>query len=157
MGFKKEFRSETSDLRWATNHLLLRFVVPVVVVVFLVLLAFKPFGFGFGVLNRVVDADAAISNYEWYESQYQDIRAVTSQLEDARAAVQRFRREAGPREKWTYDDRQESARLAVVAAGLEQERKHRIAVYNARSRMITRNLWKPRDGLPQQISLEEEQ
>lgn len=86
------------------------------------------FGFGPGaILQRVFSPTAVVSNYEWFEGQYQAIEA------------QRANLAAMPAD-------------APERRGLLMVLNNSIAEYNARSRQITRSLWKSSE-LPYQIPL----
>lgn len=86
------------------------------------------FGFGPGaLLRRVFNPTAIVSNYEWFEDQYQAIEA------------QRANIEAMPAE-------------APERRGMLMVLNNSIAEYNAKSRQITRNLWKA-SHLPYSIPL----
>jgi len=104
----------------------------------------------FGVVERVVNPDAIVQNYEWYEQQMRDIKAIEGQIKDAEAATKRFKDDNGPSKNWAFDQREEYARLNSHITGLSQARRSMIQTYNARASMITRNLWKSKT-LPHQI------
>jgi hypothetical protein len=91
--------------------------------------------------SKVLNADNAIYNYEWFKQQYQDIEASKKQLVNARSAHTAFRESAGDRSTWTFEDKGEDARLATVALGIENNLASQIADYNARASMATRNIF----------------
>ncbi len=106
---------------------------------------------GTGVINRQVNPDAIVSNYEWYEQQFRDIQAVEGQIKDAQEATTRLMNLIGPKqENWTFDQRQELYRLESNLTGLKQSRRSMIQTYNARASMVTSNMWK-NSSLPHQI------
>lgn len=74
---------------------------------------------------KVVNADSIINNYEWYYNQYDALKA----------------QEANIRATSKEDS---------VRAGMIMVYNNNVAEYNAKSRQITRNLWKA-DDLPYQI------
>jgi len=84
------------------------------------------------VVSKVVNADAIISNYEWFYAMKGEI--------DATHAKYIIAKRAGAEE----------------ANGINMVLQSMIAEYNAKSRMITRNLWKAKD-LPYQIETEVEE
>jgi hypothetical protein len=98
-----------------------------------------------GVVQRVTQPEIVIERYEWFESQVADVKAADEQIAAAQKAIDRFKEEAGPRSGWKFDERQEYARLTETHDGLEFYRSRLVADYNAKSRMITRSLWKRRD------------
>lgn len=91
--------------------------------------------------DKVLNADNAIYNYEWFKQQYEDIRATKSKLVNARTTAKQFTEDAGDRSLWTFEDKTESARLNSVVLGLENHLEQQIADYNARSKMATRNIF----------------
>jgi hypothetical protein len=84
-----------------------------------------PFSSAVGVVRRVTEPVAIIQNYEWFYDQYYAIEAqrrnITALLEGS-----------------------------VDQIGTQMVLNNMIAEYNAKSREITRNLWKA-DDLPYQI------
>jgi len=88
-----------------------------------------PFSSAVGVAQRVTSPQAIIHNYEWFYDQYHAIEA------------QRLNVRMLPEG-------------SVDRAGTQMVLNNMIAEYNAKSREITRNLWKA-DGLPYQIGAED--
>jgi hypothetical protein len=84
------------------------------------------------VVSKVVNANAIISNYEWFYAMKGEI--------DATHAKYVIAKRAGAEE----------------ANGINMVLQSMIAEYNAKSRMVTRNLWKAKD-LPYQIETEVEE
>ena len=114
----------------------------------------NPFRQAARVVNKTLDADNMIYNYEWFKQQHESIRAVEDKIVGARAAVATFKGEAGERDTWKREDREEYSRLSSIALGLEQQRADMAATYNARSRMANRSIFKAGDvELPESISL----
>lgn len=106
-------------------------------------------GYTGGLFHRVASPDAAVDSYEWYEQQYRDVKATEGQLRDAEEALAEFDKTVGA-EKRNFFEQQERERLASNVVGLKQYRRQLIAAYNARSAMVTRNLWKS-STLPQHL------
>lgn len=90
---------------------------------------------------KVINADNAIYNYEWFKQKYQDIEATKRQLINAKGTYVSFKTEVGPRDEWTFEDKQESARLSAIVLGLENNLESQIGDYNARANMATRNIF----------------
>lgn len=90
---------------------------------------------------KVLNADNAIYNYEWFKQKYQDIEASKKQIVNAKQAVTDFRTYAGPRSEWTFEDKTEDSRLNAVALGNENFLATLVADYNARASMATRNIF----------------
>lgn len=91
--------------------------------------------------DKILNADNAIYNYEWFKQQYQDIEASKKQLVNARVSYEAFTESAGVRSTWTFEDKTEDARLRTVVLGLENNLQSQIADYNARASMATRNIF----------------
>jgi membrane-associated protease RseP (regulator of RpoE activity) len=100
---------------------------------------------GYDVVDKTINADNAIYNYEWFKRQKESIDATGKKLVIAQNAVETFKNEAGDRAKWTFEDKTESARLSAVAQGIESQLKDMIAEYNARTKMANRNIFQ--DGI----------
>jgi hypothetical protein len=83
--------------------------------------------FPFSLASKVVNTNSIIQNYEWYYSQYNTIQAMEANIASLKA-----------------DASERSGMMMVM--------NNAIAEYNSRTRMMTRNMWKPQD-LPYQIDL----
>jgi len=100
---------------------------------------------GYETVDKTLNADNAIYNYEWFKQQKEDIDAAGKKLVIAQNAVETFKAEAGDRKDWTFEDKGESARLSAIAQGIESNLKDMIADYNARAKMANRNIFQ--DGI----------
>lgn len=105
---------------------------------------------GAGIYHQTATPERAVERYEWYEQQVRDIKAVDGQVRDAQGAVDRFKADNGPSNRWKFDQREEYARLNTNLQGLKSYRRGLVEDYNARAGMISRNLWK-RPDLPTHI------
>ena len=115
----------------------------------------NPFKQGAAIINKTIDADNVIMNYEWFKQRHEDIGAIDSKIKGAQNAVDQFKEDAGERKDWHREDREEHSRLASVALGLTQQRADLAAEYNARSRMVNRSIFKTGDSeLPESISVD---
>lgn len=94
-----------------------------------------------GVIDKVVDADNAIYNYEWFKQQAEDIKANQKKIAIADKAVLDFEASAGVRSGWDFQDKQESSRLRAIAQGLRGQQEQIVANYNARAKMASRNIF----------------
>lgn len=104
------------------------------------------------IINRTLQPENIIANYEWFKRQYQDVNAITDKLANARNAQESFERSAGDRSGWSFEDKQEWNRLNTIALGLKNQRASMIAEYNARTQMANRDLFRTSD-LPAEIPL----
>jgi len=95
--------------------------------------------------SKTLNADNAIYNYHWFKQQKEDIDATKEKLISAKKLSDNFKLSAGERKDWTFEDKNESARLDTVALGLENLLTQQIADYNARANMSDRNIFQ--DGI----------
>ena len=91
--------------------------------------------------KKIINADNAIYNYEWFKQQYADIEATKRQLKMAQASQLSYRESLGDRANWTFEDKGEDARLNTVVLGLQTNLESQIGDYNARASMATRNIF----------------
>lgn len=91
------------------------------------------------VIDKVVNGQNAIYNYEWFKQQSQDIKANLSKIEIAQQAVLDFEH-ISPK-PWDFQDKQEHARLASIVQGLQSQQQTLVADYNARASMADRNIF----------------
>ena len=94
-----------------------------------------------GVIDKTLNANNAIYNYEFFRQQKEDIKAIESKIEIAQTSYDAFIASAGPRKDWTFEDKTESARLASIKQGLQSQYQDMVATYNARSKMANRNIF----------------
>lgn len=102
------------------------------------------------IMDKTIDADNVIYNYEWFHRQYGDLQAMTPKLTNAEAALADFERDAGPRSTWAFDDKQEHARLASIVLGLKNQRAEIVQTYNAHAGMSNRSIFIGSD-MPQHV------
>lgn len=101
---------------------------------------------GEGIIDKTLTADNAIYNYEWFKQQYEDIKAGQKKLDNAEENHTAFKASLPEdREDWSWEDKQEDARLNTIVLGLENNLEDLIADYNARSKEANRNIFK--DGI----------
>ncbi len=91
--------------------------------------------------NKIINADNAIYNYEWFKQQKADIDASKKQLDNARSSYNAFNSALPEYSLRTFEDKGESARLNAIVLGLENNLQSQIADYNARASMATRNIF----------------
>lgn len=107
----------------------------------------------YGVVDKVMNADNALSNYEWFKQQYEDYKAIQAKLKKADASITKFEESAGDRDKWTFEDKNEHSRLTTISDGIRYQMEDIKAQYNAKSKMLSRNLFKDKN-LPYQLGEE---
>jgi len=105
------------------------------------------------IANRTFDGDNVIYNYEWFKQTYEDIKALDRKITNAEDRVGQFKETAGDPKDWGYSLSEEFNRLNGICLGLKNQRADVIAKYNARSKMVNRNIFKGKD-LPITIEIE---
>jgi hypothetical protein len=98
-----------------------------------------------GVLDKTLDPNNVIYNYEFFKQSYQDIQALTAKIIDAQKAVSSFDSQFQSRKEMDREDKLESERLHAILTGLQQERQTEVAQYNARASEANRNIFKSND------------
>ena len=131
-----------------TGFLILGGLVAVIALGFVVRVVFFPVNTATKLIDtayqaqdKVLNAENAIYNYEWFKRQYQEIEASKRQLTNARETHASFSASAGARSEWTFEDKTEDARLRAVVLGIENNLEAQIGEYNARASMATRNIF----------------
>jgi hypothetical protein len=119
----------------------LGFVLLVTIVLGAVGVVFNPFRQGARILEKTMDADNVIYNYEYFKRQWRAIEAIDRKIEVQQKSIGSFEESAGQRKEWTRDDRIEHARLSSIVVGLEQQRADMVAEYNARAAMANRQIF----------------
>lgn len=133
-------------------------VLVIVVVLSAIGFAFRMASQPARIAEKTMDADNVIYNYEWFKSRFNGIEAKDSQIADAKAALEAYKEDLGPRRSedgknlWTYQDREEYNRLNSIVIGLKQERDSQAAEYNARAKMANRSLFMGKE-LPERIDI----
>jgi hypothetical protein len=116
------------------------------VVLYPLFFAEKAIDTGYEVTDKVLEADNVIYNYEWFKNQYEDIQALEKKIRNTEVEIDTFN-ESLPtdRSEWTFEDKEESARLNSIKLGLMNQLEDAVAEYNARSKTATRSIFK--DGV----------
>ncbi len=99
----------------------------------------------YNIQSKTLNADNAIYNYEYFRQAAEEIRATENKIRNARTSMDGFSASAGARTTWTFEDKQEDARLRSVVLGLENYYESIVADYNAKSKMANRAIF--RDAL----------
>jgi hypothetical protein len=76
----------------------------------------------FSVVGGTLDSDNVKANYEWFKLRHEAVLALDVQIKTAQATVDQFKADAGPRDKWHREDREEHSRLSTILLGLKNER-----------------------------------
>jgi hypothetical protein len=104
-----------------------------------------------GVIDKSLNSENAIYNYEWFKRQEESIQSLYKKEVRAKQTLEDFRNMLPEtRENWTRDDKTEYDRLNTIVQGLGNQIDDAIAEYNARSNMVNRNIFK--DNLPTNLN-----
>ena len=143
--YRKEYKSLEQEIYWT---------LPKIVIMFLVaLLLFSGAGFIFhllstpaAVVTKVTNPDRILSDYEWYRESWQDCKALDEQIATTLQSIEDYKAML-PEDvsTWKQADRTELSRLNAVLLGQRNQRSSIVKEYNARSMMLSRNLFKGLD------------
>ncbi|GAC1413830.1 MAG: hypothetical protein NVSMB66_6420 [Candidatus Doudnabacteria bacterium] len=100
---------------------------------------------GHDIVDKTINADNALYNYEWFKQQVQDIKAQKNKIDIAQNSLTSFEASAGVRKDWTFEDKTEDARLRSIVQGNQSQLETMVADYNARASEANRNIFQ--DGL----------
>jgi len=111
----------------------------------IVSLPFRLAGQANRVLNKTIDADNVIYNYEYFKKVCQEIKAQDGIIRNSAAAMEDFEESAGPRVEWDYNDKNEHAMLRQNVTGAKNTQQRMIAEYNGRAKMMNRAIFNTED------------
>ena len=100
----------------------------------------------YGVMDKTLNAENAIYNYEWFKQTAEDIIALGKKENRAKQSMEEFLLTADD----SREDKIELARLRAIKTGLSNMLDDTMAKYNARSQMVNRAIFK--DDLPSNIN-----
>ena len=102
----------------------------------------KEIDIAYNAQNKVLNADNAIYNYEWFKQRFEDIQATKNKLDNVKVQHNDFVVSL-PTDKtnWSWEDKGEDNRLRAVEIGIQNQIENLIADYNARTKMATRNIF----------------
>lgn len=106
------------------------------------------FGEGATVAREEFGPRRAIQKYEWFRDKNEAIRGVKVKVRTAQAEQSAFIASAGPRDKWTFEDKQEAARLSAVLSATRNILAEMVAEYNANAKKFNHATFLAND-LPQ--------
>lgn len=108
------------------------------------------------VVEKTLDADNLIYNYEWFKQQYADIKAFDVKVKNAQDEKVLYETSLKDlsRKDWSFDQNQRWNELSQQLVGLKNQCAQMIADYNAKSDMVNRTIVKFGD-LPEKIDEKE--
>jgi hypothetical protein len=101
------------------------------------------------IVQKTLDADNVIYNYEWFRNQYADIQSWDQRVANKQAELTAFLDSAGPRDTWKTQDRTYFASLSSQVTGLNNQLISMKALYNANASKANRSIFMA--GLPEHI------
>lgn len=140
--YKKEVQEALTLTRWTAQKIFWLYFVPVVIIIFMAIWGFRVISQPLHIIEKTLDADNVIYNYEWFHQAYQDIQATDKKIGNLEMTIMQFKTDMGTRTNWDFSDKEEYARLNSVLMGLKNYRQDLVAKYNARSRMVNRKIFK---------------
>ena len=126
---------------WSTAKKMLWFVIPLTILVSVIGFTLNPFKQAARIVNKTIDADNAIYNYEYFHNLFEEVLATDVKIANMMGELAQFREDAGPRKEWTFEDKTEYSRLQSTITGLRNHRASCVANYNARSKMANRSIF----------------
>lgn len=98
----------------------------------------KKIDLNYGVVDKVYDTDYCLANYEWFKDRAEGIKGMQDKIAIQKSALADFESAAGPRDKWTFEDKQTDSDLRNKVSGLENIRVTMVNEYNSRSQQLNR-------------------
>lgn len=152
--YRNDVREITGEAGWTLGRVFFQVFIPVLIFVIVI----SSIGWGIKILSqpgriveKTMDADNVIYNYEWFRNQYEKLQATDKQITQTASQVDQLKKDLGSdRSKWDFQDRQEYDRLNAVLLGQQNFRESVVADYNARSKMVNRAIFRGKD-LPETV------
>lgn len=105
------------------------------------------------VVEKTLDADNVISNYEQFKDDYNGAKAVAQNVKMAESSMDEIREMYGEPDTWDKDTRKEYNFQKQTRDGLLMQYQSIVKTYNANSEKLNRNVFKDSD-LPYTLPLE---
>lgn len=155
MSYRNDFKTVEREAYWTGWRIFLFIIIASILL--------GSFGFVFKMLSKpaeivdkVTNTDRIIFNYEWFFETYHDCLAFDEQIKTADAQLTSFTDTLNDdRNSWAREDRTEWNRLNTIVLGLRQQRSSVIQEYNAKSKELTRKLFKD-NSLPYQLEVRDD-
>lgn len=101
-------------------------------------------------IERTMDSENAIENYEWFRTQYREIEAQRNQVENSYDELDRFYATYGEDpDEWSRTTKEQHSGIQKRITGNQNQLENLVADYNARSDMANRAVFKC--SLPYQV------
>lgn len=151
MDYEKQFEQRPGRTAFRIGVIIILVLIGLSVVAGVISMISAPVRTVTGVVERTLNPDNVIANYEWFKRQYEDVQAIDVRLEASRRSHGEFLAAAGDRATWKFEDRNEDQRMRGIVLGLEGQRAEMVAAYNARTQMANRNIFRTGD-LPDRLN-----
>ncbi len=125
------------------------------IIVFLVIVAAIVFVIGVYVLDWFGEATdvakeefgprAALKKYEWFKNKSNSLSAAEKTIRITDGALTDFKESAGPRDKWTFEDKDEYSRLSTDLRGQKAHFEQLKAEYRAACEKVNWEIFKGDD------------
>jgi hypothetical protein len=99
------------------------------------------------VVDKTLDADNVIYNYEWFKNQYNSYLALQQKVKNAKDSLKRYEDslKSVSREKWSYEQNTQWGQLNTIVDGFNNQLNDCIAQYNSNASKANRNIFKSKD------------
>jgi len=141
--YRKQARSVIKEAGWTAKSIF-KITIPLIILVILlggIIWIIRVGSQPARVVGKVLNADSILYNYEWFKQTYQDVKAIGLKIKNAEGQIRRFKEAAGSRDAWTFEDKNEFARLSSIFLGLSNQKEDIVATYNARAKMASRGIF----------------
>lgn len=97
----------------------------------------------YDIVDKTINADNSIYNYEWFKSKYEEIQATKKQIINTQTSIDLMKKDLWDNRKdWAFEDKTEYNRLNTVLLWQKNYIEWLIADYNAKTKMANRNIFK---------------
>lgn len=151
MSYRKDVNDFTNEGNWTFFTVFWKLVLPIV-------LFLSIFGFVWHMcstpavlVEKTMDPDNVIYNYEYFKRAYQDIAALDAKIILAQHDLNEYENFFSSHKEMDREDKIENSRLRTILSGLKNQRETQKGEYNARAQMVNRNIFKTND-LPNHIN-----
>ncbi len=96
------------------------------------------------IVEKTIDADNVIGNYEWFKQIAEDLDAADKRVQITEQAFIDFKKDMGdtPRKEWSFEDKEQYGRLTTDLRGQKAHLEQMKADFRARSKMANRAIFK---------------
>lgn len=108
---------------------------------------------GYGIVDKTLNADNALFNYEQFYDLYQGAKQQTINIKNCQTQIDNIKKIYGEdSSKWTKDIRNELAFQQQTLEGFQMQYQKIVSEYNSNSQKLNRNLFKAKE-LPYELPL----